>query len=142
MKRKAGIFALSAVALIACAATAGNSAAQADASNSASNGRWVGVWQGQLESVPGVVLTLGDDFGDVNGTIVFTLLKNGAVAGHATHVILHPHVEGNSLSFQVKREGKSPDVVEMSLQLTSGDKAQLVCPKCGALSPTEMTREM
>jgi hypothetical protein len=142
MKRYAGIFALSAVALIACAAIAVNSAAQADASNSASNGKWVGVWQGQLEGVPGVVLTLGDDLGDVNGTIVFTALRDGRIAGHATHVILHPHVDGNTLSFQVKREGKSPDVVDMSLQLTSGDKAQLVCPKCGAHSPTEMTKEL
>jgi hypothetical protein len=96
--------------------------------------------QGQLEGLPGVVLTLGDDLGDVSGTIVFTAIRDGSVAGHATHVILHPHIEGNKLSFQVMRPGSVSDVVDMSLELSNDRKGQLVCPKCGATSPTAMEK--
>jgi hypothetical protein len=105
MKQPVRIFALSALALFACAATPLVSQVQADPDRAAYSARWVGVWQGQLEGVPGVVLTLGDDPGEVSGTIVFTAIRDGNIAGHATHVILHPHVNGNTLSFQVKRPG-------------------------------------
>jgi hypothetical protein len=139
MKSKFRILATSLIALISCLGAATPSNAQVNAGSSATTAKWVGVWQGELEGFPGVVLTLGDDLGDLSGTIVFTAIRDGAVAGHATHVILHPHLDDNSFSFQVKRPGRENDIVDMTLSLTGESKGQLVCPKCGA-SPTAMEK--
>lgn len=35
--------------------------------------RWVGLWQGEVQVVPHVVLTLSDDLESPGGTIVFTV---------------------------------------------------------------------
>jgi hypothetical protein len=135
MKKSASIFALSAIVLACSAILTTPSTAQAGA-----NTRWVGVWQGQLEGFPGVVLTLGDDLGELNGTMVFTALRDGAIAGHVTHNILHPHLDGNRLSFQVKSPRDADDIVDMSLDLTNDRKGQLICPKYGAASPIAMEK--
>jgi hypothetical protein len=134
MKRTACNFALFLLVLFACAATPVVSHAQAGPDRATSSAKWVGVWQGQLESVPGVVLTLGDDPGEVNGTIVFTVLRNGSVVGHEARVILHPRASGNTLSFQVKRPGDSSEMLDMSLTLADDGNGKLRCWKCGATS--------
>ena len=140
MKRKISILGLFAMALLSYAAIDISSPAQTESSSTASSARWVGVWQGQLEGLPGVVLTLGDDQGDVSGTIVFTAIRNGSAAGHATHVILHPHVDGNRLSFQVKRPDGAEDVLDMSLNLSGDGKGELICQKCGTAAPIAMEK--
>jgi len=140
MKKRVRILATPILVLIACAAVTIPSLAQASPSNTTSNDKWVGVWQGQLEGVPGVTLTLGNDVGDVNGTIVFTALREGSVVGHAVHVIMHAHADGNVLSFQVKRPGSDIEIVDISLVLADGARGQLLCPKCGSASPIEMVK--
>jgi hypothetical protein len=146
MKRKVCIFALFTIALIVCATVTITSSAQARPNDTNSTVKWVGVWQGLLEGVPGVTLTLGNDLGDVSGTIVFTALGadstagNVEIVGHAVHVIMHPHVEGNTLSFQVKRPGDESHILEMSLVLADNSRGQLHCAKCGEAAPTEMMK--
>jgi hypothetical protein len=98
------------------------------------------MWQGELEGVPGVVLTVSDDLGDLSGTVVFTALRDGTVAGHATHAMMHPQADGNMLSFQVKRPGRDTDILNMQLELTDGGAAVLRCPKCGEAAPIAMQR--
>jgi hypothetical protein len=140
MKFKILTLAMSLATLIPCLSAAIPSNAQASAGSSAATTKWVGVWQGELEGFPGVVLTLGDDSGELSGTIVFTALRDGSVAGHVTHVVLHPRVDGDSLCFQVKRPGRTNDIVDMTLSLSTDSKGQLVCAKCGAASPTAMEK--
>ena len=135
MKKSASIFALSAI-ILACSAILPTSLT----AQTGANTRWVGVWQGQLEGFPGVVLTLGDDLGELSGTMVFTAIRDGAIAGHVTHNILHPHLDGNRLSFQVKSPRDADDIVDMSLDLTNDRKGQLMCPKYGAASPIAMEK--
>ena len=137
MKKSASILALSAIALI-CSTTLAS--AQAGPSSMSSNLKWVGVWQGQLESFPGVVLTLGDDLGELSGTMVFTAIRDGVIAGHTTHNILHPHLDGNRLYFQVKDPRDGDHILEMSLDLTSDSKGRLLCLKCEAASPIAMEK--
>jgi len=93
-----------------------------------------------LEGFPGVVLTLGDDLGDLSGTVVFTAIRNGSVAGHVTHVIMHPHANGNRLSFQVKRPDDAEDIVDMILNLSGDGKGQLVCQKWCSAAPIAMNK--
>jgi len=111
---------------------------------SASGHPWVGVWQGELEGVPGVVLTLSDDIESPGGTIVFTVLATDStsehpnIVGHETRAIMHPEVNGDTLLFRVKGIGNSNDIMEMTFTLTGTSKGQLKCLKCGSATPVEM----
>jgi hypothetical protein len=140
MKSRLRILATSLIAVISCLGAAIPSNAQVSTGSSPTTAKWVGVWQGELEGFPGVVLTLGDDLGDLSGTIVFTAIRDGAVAGHATHVILHPHLDGNGFSFQVKRPGHENDILDMTLNLSGERKGQLVCAKCDAAPSIAMEK--
>lgn len=132
-------------AILVCLGVGPRGHAQMAADQQSSRAKWVGVWQGQLEGLPGVVLTLSDDLETPEGTIVFTVLGPGStkehpnIAGHEVHAILHPQMNAGTLSFQIKSLGNSSDVVEMTFVLTGGSKGRLTCPKCGSASPTEMS---
>jgi hypothetical protein len=131
--------------ILTCAAGAVRGRAQTNFGPQSPKVKWVGVWQGQLEGVPGVVLTLSDDLGTTGGTIVFTVLGPGStkehpnIVGHEVHAIMHPQVNGDTLSFQVRRPGSSTDVVEITFLLTGVSSGQLSCLKCGSAQPTEMS---
>jgi hypothetical protein len=134
------------VVILACAIIAMRGHAQTDAGGQTSKARWVGVWQGQLEGVPGVVLTLSDDIETMGGTIVFTVLGTGStkehpnIVGHEVHAIMHPQVIADTFSFQVKSPGNSSNILEMTFVLTGSSKGELKCLKCGSAAPIEMSR--
>jgi hypothetical protein len=100
--------------------------------------KWTGVWQGTLGGVPSVTLTLADDAGEANGTIVFHAIKNDH--GHAysfstePHTLIHPRIEeadGNTISFQVKRGNGSSEILSMSVELGEDGNIQFTCSNCG-----------
>ena len=97
--------------------------------------KWTGVWQGTLDGVPAVTLTLADDAGEANGTIVFHAIKNEN--GHAysfstePHTLIHPRVDGNTISFQVKRGNGSAEILNMAAGLGKDGNIQFTCPNCG-----------
>ena len=101
--------------------------------------KWTGVWQGNLGGVPAVTLTLADDAGEANGTIVFHAIKNDH--GHAyafstePHTLIHPLIEGadgNTISFQVKRGNGSSEILNMSVELGEDGNVHFACSNCGA----------
>lgn len=101
--------------------------------------KWTGVWQGNLDGVPAVTLTLADDAGEANGTIVFHAIKNDH--GHAyafstePHTLIHPRIEGadgNTISFQVKRGNGSSEILNMSVELGEDGNVHFACSNCGA----------
>jgi|CZKL01.1.fsa_nt_gi hypothetical protein len=98
------------------------------------NPAWVGVWNGELDGQPSVKLTLGDDTGELGGTVVFNLIKkeNGKarIAGSDTHVLMHPQLAGDTLTFQVIRNSDLRQL-EMKVQLETSGKAKLQCLNCG-----------
>ena len=102
--------------------------------------RWVGLWQGEVQGVPHVVLTLSDDLESPGGTIVFTAFGPGStkehpnIVGHEVRAILHSEVNGNTLLFQVKGIGNPNNLMEMTFTLTSASRGQLGCLKCGVTS--------
>jgi hypothetical protein len=120
------------LALIACACAPINLPAQAAPGSAPANARWVGVWEGRTKDLPGLTLTLGDDSGDVAGTMVDNVMRDGVIVGHMAHVLLHPRVDGNMFSFQVKDDRNPAELLDISLELTGGSTALLHCPKCGA----------
>ena len=96
---------------------------------------WTGVWQGNLDGVPAVILTLANDAGEANGTIVFHAIKkeNGHAFSFSTepHTLIHPRIEGNTLSFQVIRGNGSAEVLNMSVDLEDNGNIQFTCSNCG-----------
>lgn len=105
--------------------------------------QWVGVWQGELDGQPGVTLTLGQDGGILEGTIVFNVvIKEGGqahVAGHDAHVMIHVRVEQNALTFQVIRSSDGREL-HLTMRLTGDGRAQLECGDCGGPPATDLLR--
>jgi hypothetical protein len=118
---------------IACAAAM--FASQAGAAT-ATAGTWTGVWQGTLDGLPAVELTLADDGGEVGGTIVFHLIlkKDGPphVASTEPHTLIRPRVEGDTLTFQVIRGNGSHQVLDMSARKLADGKIDFRCSNCDA----------
>lgn len=114
------------------------------AAGPASNPKWVGVWNGELGGQPSVRLTLGDDPGELGGTVVLNMIKqeNGQarVIGSSTHLLMHPKVDGENLSFGVIRSSDSKEL-QMSVTLQEDGKATLQCLNCGGPVKAEIVRE-
>ncbi len=117
----------------------------ASAGETKANSPWVGVWQGELDGLPGVTVTLGDDAGELGGTVVFNVImkeKNGAphIGGHDAHVLTHTNLHGDNLTFEVIRRGDGRDL-HFTIQKTNDDNANLHCDDCGeGIATTEMVR--
>ncbi len=123
------------VIVLGCMATL-VACAYAQGSGSAS---WVGVWQGELDGQPGVTLTLAKDTGNLGGTVVLNMVSREGGTPHVIviepHLLMHPHVEGNTLSFQVIRTKDSQEM-RMEVKFNDSEKAQIRCLNCGPDSPT------
>lgn len=117
---------LASVLLLASAAASGQPATSAN--------NWTGVWQGNLDNVPAVILTLANDAGEANGTIVFHAIKNENGHAHSfstePHTLIHPRIENNTLSFQVIRGHGSAEVLNMSAELSKDGNIQFTCSNC------------
>jgi hypothetical protein len=100
---------------------------------------WNGVWRGELDGHPGVILTLGDDAGELGGTVVLNMVsrENGKprVIGSDIHVLVNPRITGNTLSFPVKRT-KDGRELQMAVTLAGDGKANMKCLNCGSDAPT------
>jgi hypothetical protein len=117
-------------------AWAGLALATIAGATSTGNAKWIGVWQGKLDGLPSVELTLADDAGEVEGTIVFHgIMKDGSgprIASTEPHTLIHPHIDGNTLAFQVKRGNGSDEILDMAVELTATGNAEFRCSNCSA----------
>jgi len=115
----------------ACLAVLIVCAAPAQSTNHAS---WLGVWHGELDGQPGVTLTLAEEAGKLGGTVVFNMVsrENGTpqVVGSAVHMVTHPSLDGNTLSFQVKRASDAKQL-QIAVVLIGSDKMKMQCVNCG-----------
>jgi hypothetical protein len=106
-------------------------AATTVAIQSSSPSDWIGVWQGELDGQPSIVLTLAMDEGTLQGTLVLNGINNNGgsphIAVHEAHVLLHPSLHGSSLSFAVKRQRGSGTTMDFSAKQTSNHSAKIHC---------------
>ncbi len=103
-----------------------------------------GVWHASLDGLPGVTLTLAEDPGVLEGTVVFYGIdrQGQRILFADICTVLHTQVNGNMLLLEVKHHGKSQKIIHFQLVLSGRDKAQFRCTDCGSDSPTvEITRE-
>jgi hypothetical protein len=103
------------------------------------NTAWNGVWHGELDGQPGVILTLADDTGELGGTVVLNMVSRESgeprVIGSEIHVLVNTRVSGNALSFQFKRTRDAREL-QMAVTLEGDRKANIRCLNCGADAPT------
>ncbi len=108
--------------------------------------KWSGVWQATLDGIPSVTLTLADDAGEANGTIVFHAVAKDKSDGHPysfstePHTLIHPRFEGDKLIFQVRRGNGSAEILNMEVELTGDGNVQFSCSNCGEGAHAEMKR--
>jgi hypothetical protein len=119
-------------------------AASVAAAQGAGDAAWVGVWHSELDGLPGATLTLGNDSGQLGGTIVLNMIssKEGAprIIGSETHVLLDTHMDGSTLSFHVKRNRGPNDRMEFSVILTPRGTAKLHCTNCNGAPVVEFEK--
>lgn len=98
----------------------------------------LGVWQGTLDGLPGVTLTLADDTGEIGGSVVFYGIdgESRRIVVVEPHTLLHPKFEGNTLLFQVKFDRARTGFATVKVVFNSDNKAHLTCLDCGSDSPT------
>lgn len=106
---------------------------------------WVGLWQAQLDGQPSVIFTLGDDNGQIAGTIVFNVIaREGAqprLLGHDAHAIMNPRVDGDTMHFEVIRRSDNR-ALDMTVHMTADGRATFHCQNCGDDAPdVEITRK-
>ena len=116
------------------------------ATQSSSPSDWVGVWQGELDGQTSTVLTLASDDGSLRGTLVLNGISRDDgtphIAVRETHWLLHPTLNGKTLSFAVKGIRGSDTTMNFTVEQTSGSKAQIHCLNCGEDAPVvEITKQ-
>ena len=116
------------------------------AAQSNSNSGWVGVWQGELDGQPSVILTLAEDTGTLAGTLVVNIINRqdgrARVVAGEPHVLVRPSLKGRTLSFQLKRLDAASPMMDFTVTLTAQDTAKIHCRNCGEDAPVvQMTKE-
>jgi hypothetical protein len=105
----------------------------------AGNTAWIGVWTAQLDGQPGTTLTLGDDAGELGGTLVMNMVSREGGQPHVietdTHVLIAPRLEGDTLTFSIKRMHNTDQPAQFSVTLIGNGKAKTRCLNCGADAP-------
>lgn len=88
--------------------------AQPGAAQSPSNKPILGVWRAQMGQVPVFSLVITDEGGELQGAILFYLIRRGEPGEPPTATpglpapILHPVFDGRTLKFQVSHRGAHP----------------------------------
>ena len=97
---------------------------------------FTGTWQGKLNGLPAVTLTVQEADGRLTGAIVFYLQKRDTanapwhIEGGAIEPLIDPHVDGRRLSFELrhaKEDGGGEDGpnVKMAVDLAGENTARL-----------------
>ncbi|HEY1579774.1 MAG TPA: hypothetical protein VGF82_22120 [Terracidiphilus sp.] len=121
------------------------STAMLAASQSSSSSEWVGIWQGELDGQPSVTLTVAQDNATLEGTLVLNIItRDGGkphIVAHEPHTLMHPQVDGVTLSFQLRRIDGTSDPMRFHVEMTSHEKAKIHCLNCGDNAPVvEITK--
>lgn len=100
---------------------------------------WIGVWHAELDGQPGTTLTLADDTGELGGTLVMNMVSREGGQPHVIatdpHVLIAPRVNGDTLTFSVKRMHRTDQPAQFSVVLVGDGKAKAHCLTCGADAP-------
>lgn len=108
--------------------------------------QWLGIWHAELDGQPGATLTLADDSGSLGGTLELDLVvrkheETAHVAAREAHLLLNLSVNGDTLSFQVRRIDPSRALMNFTVVRSHDGTATIHCTTCGNDAPkVELTR--
>lgn len=106
--------------------------------------KFVGVWRGQFDNLPGVDLVIDNEGGEMHGAIVFYLHKRPDTNSSYTSTpglpgpLLNLRADGQTLRFQVSHRLAHPPrtlhdpPINFQLKLTGPDQAELINESEGA----------
>jgi hypothetical protein len=106
--------------------------------------KFVGVWRGQFDNLPGVDLVIDDEGGTLHGAILFFLHKRTDTKSPYTFTpglpgpLLNLRADGQTLRFQVSHRLAHPPrtlhdpPINFQLKLTGTDQAELINESEGA----------
>lgn len=104
---------------------------------------WLGVWNGKLDGQPGMTLTLANDTGQLGGTVVFNMIIKQDSTAHVVesdaHVLMHPRLEGDTLSFQVRRASDAK-LLQIAAKFVDSERLELRCVNCGDGPTAELVK--
>ena len=126
------MFAIAAVCASTCAAWG----------QTATESSWIGVWNATLEGLPGVILTLADNHGQLGGKIVFNGIIGRSPTPHIgltdTLMVANPQLKGDTFLFQVtRRDGKE---LQSSVKLINDKHAEMRCLNCEGAPVTALVK--
>jgi D-alanyl-D-alanine carboxypeptidase len=106
-----------------------------------------GTWQGKMDGLPVLSITVNDEGGALSGTATFYRIRDeGAgpkVDGKETPPLVGPKLDGRGLSFQVKP--RSGELVSFRMELTGKNEAKVILKRMingeSEDVPVQMTRE-
>ena len=122
--------------------SAGASFAQPVVQPQNANERWIGMWQGQLDGQPGVILTLAERDGQLDGAVVFNIVVRQPqphVIASEPQMLRSTSIDGDTLHFQVKAFQDRPEL-RYELKATGDDTAHLKCLNCDGSAESDMVR--
>jgi hypothetical protein len=95
---------------------------------------WLGVWHSLLDGQPGVTVTLADDSGQIGGTVVLNIVTRvdgeSRVIASEPHVLVSPHLNDKTLTFELKRPDGSNRVMDFTMVLKAEGAATIHCTNC------------
>jgi D-alanyl-D-alanine carboxypeptidase len=106
-----------------------------------------GTWEGKMDGLPVLSITVKDEGGALSGTVTFYRIRDeGAgpkVDGKETTPLVGPKLDGKVLSFQAK--GRSGEMVGFKMELTVKNEARIILKRMingeSGDVPVQMTRE-
>ncbi len=110
-----------------------------------------GVWRGEMDNLPAVVLSITDEAGPLQGAILFYLIrrdegKPSTSSPGIPEPLFDPRFDGKSLTFRVSHRRAHADTasdppVKFRLDLTGPDEAKLIRIPQDGPAYVRMTRE-
>lgn len=109
-----------------------------------------GTWQGKMDGVPAVAVTVKDNGGKLSGTVTFYRIVNDGsgprAEGKNTSDLVNPKLEGKTLSFQVRNPNNELSSFQMELTaeneaILKGGKVKRREEEATDAPPLKMTRE-
>ena len=99
----------------------------AASTSAASDSAIAGTWQGKMDGLPMITLTVQDNDGKLSGTVTFyRIVDDGSgprVDGKNNSEMVNPKLEGKSFSFQIKNSNGGMDTFKM--ELTGKNEARM-----------------
>jgi hypothetical protein len=100
------------------------------------------MWQGMLDGQPGVIITLAERNGRLDGTVVFNIVSREPephVIASEPQMLLFATVDGDTLHFKVNAFQDRPDL-EYDLKRIGDGKAHLKCLNCAGAPEIDVAR--